>query len=181
MNKVHFFATSLLALALSQGALAGADTGLYLGGSVGSAQLEFDSFGTYIDDSDTGYKFIAGYNFGLVPMVDLAVEASYLDLGSQTGYFLGDPTVFTNTAQQLHLVGGLDLGPVGLFAKAGVTEWKTRFSNGFDSGKTTGSDPSYGIGAKFQVDSIQLRAEYERLKLDEADMDFYSIGATFTF
>ncbi|MDN3638293.1 porin family protein [Simiduia curdlanivorans] len=180
-SNISIFTATILTAVLSQSALAGSDSGFYLGGSVGSAQLSFDSFDDYIDDSDTGYKFFAGYNFGLLPMVDIALEGSYVDFGSQYGELFDDTTRFSNTAAQLHLVGGLDLGPVGLFAKAGLSDWETTFTNGDYRAKATGSDPAYGIGAKFQVASFQLRAEYERVKLDDADMDFYSIGAAYTF
>lgn len=180
MKKVSALAILMLA-AGSQMALAGSETGLYLGGSMGSAQLYFDSYNNYIDDSDTGYKYFVGYNFGLLPAVDLAVEASYVDFGNQYGDFLGEPTRFSNTALQAHLLGALNMGPVALFAKAGVTDWETKFTDGYHEGKTSGSDPAYGVGAKFQVGSIQLRTEYERIQLDEADMDFYSIGAAYTF
>lgn len=160
---------------------AGNDSGLYLGGSVGSAQLDYDSADAFIDDSDGGYKVFGGYNFGLVPAVDLGIEVSYTDFGDHQGETFAGDGRFSNTAWQGHLVGGLNLGPVGLFAKAGIANWETKFSNEVFSGRDDGSDPSYGIGAKFQIDALQLRAEYERLTLDDADLDFYSIGAALTF
>lgn len=181
MKKVTIFAVTVLATTLAQGAFAGGDSGFYAGGSVGSAQLSFDALDNYIDDSDTGYKVFGGYNFGILPMVDVAVEASYLDMGTQSGDFLGDKARFSNTALQAHVIGGLNFGPMGLFAKAGVSDWKTKFSYAGESDSVSGSDPAYGIGAKFQVDALQIRAEYEQIQLDDADLDFYSIGAAYSF
>ncbi|AFU98346.2 outer membrane beta-barrel protein [Simiduia agarivorans] len=174
-------ALALVAALMAAPVWAGNETGLYLGGSVGSAQLTYDSADAYIDDSDGGYKVFGGYNFGLVPAVDLGIEVSYTDFGDHHGNTFAGDGRFSNTAWQGHLVGGLNLGPVGLFAKAGVANWETRFSNDLFTGKDDGSDPSYGIGAKFQIDALQLRAEYERLTMDDADLDFYSIGAALTF
>lgn len=181
MKKATILATALIASSLAHGAFAGSESGFYVGGSVGSAKLSYSDADGKVNDSDTGYKVFGGYNFGLLPMVNLAIEGSYVDYGTLNGNILGEPIQFSNTALQAHLVGGLDLGPVGLFAKAGVSDWKTKFRSDFFSGSTSGSDPAYGIGAKFQLDAVQIRAEYERIKMDDADMDFYSLGAAYTF
>lgn len=181
MNRSSIFIAVTLTLSISHHALAGSDTGLYIGGAIGNAEVDFNSFDNIVDDNDTAYKVFGGYNFGLLPTVNFGVEASYADFGSLEGELLGAPARFDNTALQAHLVAGLDLGPVGVFAKAGVSHWTTRFQSIGFSDENSGSDPAYGIGAKLQVESFQLRAEYEQIKLDDADLDFYSIGASYTF
>ena len=52
------------------------------------------------------------------------------------------------------------MGPVGLFAKAGAMKWDLEGTGGFSD---SGTDPAYGIGAKFSLLSFQIRAEYEVL------------------
>lgn len=69
-------------------ALAGGKTGFYLGAGVGRMDVkdtvsDGDDFSAY----DAGYKIIAGYNFGKIPLLDLALEGSYVASG-----FLKTPT-----------------------------------------------------------------------------------------
>ncbi|AFU98343.1 porin family protein [Simiduia agarivorans] len=179
--KKTLLASTCLILGLAQPAFAGDETGFYLGGSVGSSQLSYKGDGSSIDDDDVGYKVFAGYNFGLIPLINLAVEGSYVDFGSQTGDILGDSYTLTSTGLQGHALAGVNLGPVGLFAKAGVMNWDSKLKGDAETTNESGSDPAYGVGAKFQLMSFQLRAEYERLQLDDADVDFFSVGAAYTF
>ncbi|UTA47668.1 porin family protein [Simiduia sp. 21SJ11W-1] len=181
MKTLFTAATTLVLCGLTQSALAASDAGLYLGGSIGNAQMDFDSFDNLVDDNDTGYKIFGGYNFGFLPGISLGIETGFTDFGSVEGELQGLPARFDNTAWQAHLVGGLDLGPLGIFAKAGVNHWQTKFQYGSFSDKNTGSDPAYGIGATLEVDALQLRAEYEQLDFEDAKMDFYSVGASFRF
>ena len=51
---------------------AGAETGVYLGASVGSADLDVLTDSIDFDDSDTGYKVFAGFNFGWIPLIDIS-------------------------------------------------------------------------------------------------------------
>ncbi|CAN0605037.1 unnamed protein product, partial [Ectocarpus sp. 12 AP-2014] len=88
MNPVIPLILAVPLLAVSGNALAGSDSGLYLGASIGEAQLDFDDdrpgandidVDIDFDDEDTAYKVFAGYNLGLIPLVDLAVEGAYVD------------------------------------------------------------------------------------------------------
>lgn len=180
MNKLLGTIAGLL-LSLTHPAFAGDETGFYLGGSVGSSQLSYKSSGNSIDDDDVGYKVFAGYNFGVIPLINLAIEGSYVDFGSQTGDLSGDSYTLTSTGLQGHALAGFNMGPLGVFAKAGVMNWDSKLKGAMDSTTESGSDPAYGVGAKFQLLSFQLRAEYERLQLDDVDVDFFSVGAAYTF
>ncbi|MBW0148016.1 outer membrane beta-barrel protein [Marinobacter arenosus] len=169
--------------AVSGTTLAGSDSGLYLGASVGQAQLDFDDELPDIgdvdfDDDDTGYKIFGGYNFGLIPLVDLAVEGAYVDFGK----FKGTLGPLSNADFEVDGwtgagLAGFKLGPVGIFGKAGFISW----DGDFDGGSDDGTDPLYGIGARFNLFSFQLRAEYERYDLDNFDIDYFSVGAAYTF
>ncbi|BFM11035.1 hypothetical protein R50072_11880 [Simiduia litorea] len=172
---------ALLTLSAAQAANAGSDSGFYLGGSVGSSVVDYQEDGIDLDDNDVGYKVFGGYNFGLVPLVDLAVEASYLDFGTQSGDFLGETITLSTTGLMASGLIGLNLGPVGLFAKAGVVNWDSELKASGGKASGDGSDPAYGIGAKFQLGSFQMRAEYELIDVDEVAIDFFSVGAAYTF
>ncbi len=172
---------------IAANANAGSDSGLYIGGSIGSADVDYSEsspdFGDVsFDSDDTGYKVFGGYNFGIVPFLNLAAELSYVDFGSQESLVAGvtgnrlDVNAFT-------LAGllGFDLGPVGVFAKAGFARWDADLKSGFGNGSESGSDPLYGLGAKIQLGSIAVRAEYEMYDLDNVEIDYFSLGASYTF
>lgn len=174
MKRATALALALAATTLSPMALAGSDSGLYAGGSFGTSEISEDDF-----DDATGYKIFGGYNFGMVPFVNLAAELSYLDFGSFDAE-VGSTTVDA-TALALSVLVGFDFGPVGVFGKAGYFSWDAEVDS--DQGNTSddGTDPAYGIGAKFQLGPFSLRAEYEVFDLDGTDIDFYSVGAAYTF
>ena len=72
---------SLSLLSFSGQVSAGKKSGIYIGGSVGQAGLDISSSGVNFDDDDLGFKIFAGYNFGLIPLIDIALEGSYVDFG----------------------------------------------------------------------------------------------------
>lgn len=181
MKQLTLAALLTLSLGATQAAYAGNDSGFYLGGSIGNSSADESSDGAALDDSDTGYKVFGGYNFGLVPLVDLALEASYLDFGTQTGDVIGEKFDVSSTGLMASALVGLNFGPFGMFAKAGVLDWESDVKVLGFGDTVSGTDPAYGVGAKFQLGSFQLRAEYEVLDLDGLDMDFYSVGAAYTF
>lgn len=177
MKRASVLALALAAAILSPAALAGGESGLYLGGSIGTTDVSDDDVD--LDDSDTGYKIFGGYNFGMVPLVNLAAELNYIDFGTFEGDF-ADLSLDVS-AWTLSALVGVDLGPVGLFAKAGYFAWDSDVDSNLGDLSDDGTDPAYGIGAKFQLGSIAVRAEYEVYDLDGTDLDFYSVGAAYTF
>jgi outer membrane immunogenic protein len=124
-----------------------------------------------------------GYNFGIIPLLDLGIEGSYVDFGTQDGKILNTTgNEIEATAWDAFGVVGLSLGPFGLFAKAGMAAWNVDIdTNNFGNASESGEDPVYGIGAKFQIASFAIRAEYELFAFDDVDMDFYSVGVAYTF
>ncbi|TFG81831.1 MAG: porin family protein [Chromatiales bacterium] len=183
MNSVQLIATStLLTAALASGpAFAGADSGFYLGAGVGQASvgdINIDGGeGFSFDGDDTGYKAIVGFNFGWIPLIDLAVEGSYVDFGK------ADDAGINVDADALAAFGvvGVNLGPIGIFGKVGAVNWDAKVSVEGVSADDDGTDPAYGIGARFQLGSFQIRAEYELFDIDAADVDFLSASLLYTF
>ncbi len=163
--RILFICLSSTLLATPMTALAGADSGFYIGAGVGDASLEAGPF----DESDSAYKIIAGYNIGFIPFVDFAIEGSYVDFGA--------PGDVEATGLDAFGLVGLNFGPVGIFAKAGAIKWDLDGTGVSESG----TDPAYGIGARFQLFAISIRAEYEVFEFDNVDADLLSVSATFTF
>lgn len=168
-------------------AVAGSESGFYLGGSLGTAQIDYaesdpDLGQVEFDDDASAYKLFAGYNIGLVPFLNLAVEAGYVDLGSYKGSIAA---VAGNEIEADGFTGfglvGLDMGPVGVFGKVGMLDWDGDVITPVGTFSDSGTDPAYGIGAKTQLGPFAVRMEYEKFELENFDIDCYTVGAAYTF
>ena len=185
MKKILLATSSLLFLSLSTPLWAGADTGFYLGGALGSADLDGNirdrKTDININDDDSGYKIFAGYNFGVVPMIDLAVEGSYVDFGEGASEIQGGNATVGVKGWDAFGLAGIKLGPIGVFAKAGVIAWDSESKIPTHTQDNSGSDPAYGAGVRFQLGSLALRAEYEVFDIEAAEVEYASVGAAWTF
>jgi len=185
MARVMISVLATVLVAFASVAQAGDDSGIYIGGSVGYASVDYSKNDGDInfDDDDTAYKVFVGYNFGIIPLIDLGVEGSYVDFGSQDGRLAGtNGNTIEVTGWDAFGVAGLTFGPFGIFAKAGMIAWNADLdTRSFGNSTDSGNDPAYGIGAKFQIASFAIRAEYEYFDLDNVDLDFISVGAAYTF
>lgn len=169
-------ATALCALPVS----AGSDSGFYIGGGIGRSSVELDAELADFDEDATGYKILAGYNFGLVPLVDLAVEADYRDFGSfETA---GGAVETDATAFNVYGLAGLNFGLIGVFAKLGYSDVEVDADLGDFSFSDSESANSWGLGAKIHLTSFAIRAEYETFDVDEVDdLSMLSVSGTITF
>jgi outer membrane immunogenic protein len=190
-TKVYLYALMALA-ALVMAGNAHAQSGPYIGGSVGSVTVAVDipdeDLGEVFefDESDFAWKAFGGYNFDL-GVVDLAIEGGYVDLGAPSADLLGSEVELDINGWDVFGVLGVDIGPVGVFAKAGMVSWDASASiDGFDAGSDDGSDPAYGIGARFALGNLEIRGEYEMIDIDPEDADsedvyMLSAGLVFNF
>jgi hypothetical protein len=176
------FAASLLALS----GTAMADSGFYVGGSVGNATLEAsfqDPIGggdVLFDENDFSWKAYGGYNFDL-PSINLGVEGGYRDLGGPSVTALADTYGFDITAWDAFGVASFDLGPVTVFGKLGIVSWDAEVTiSGVDAGSEDDQDTAYGVGASFNLGSFQLRAEYEMFDVSDVE-DLYMLSAGFVY
>ena len=112
----------------------------------------------------------------LFPLLIFAVEASYVDFGNPSTS-LGNVEV---TGLNAFGLAGLSFGPFGIFAKAGAISWDSDATFGGFSESDSGTDPAYGLGARFAFGSFAVRAEYEVYDLD-ADVDMVSVSGVYTF
>lgn len=184
--KKAILATTLLAATLGCGsAMAQEDnpTGFYVGGGFGRFNLDVDSVGDFgagvrsaAKDNSGTWKLFAGYRF----MPFLALEAAYVDLGNPGDNISSSGGNGRYRLQadgfQPSLIGSIPVGPVELFGKVGYyyydVDVRTNLNTG-GSGFVTGhsrNDFVYGggVGMTF-LDHLHVRAEYERLKLENYD------------
>ena len=186
MSKLISLGCAIVMLCASSVASAGSESGFYLGASVGNADSSAEYKNTAagdvsFDDADTGYKVFLGYNFGVVPFLNLAVEGSYVDFGTAKGTVAGSNAESKVNGVDAFGLVGFNLGPVALFAKAGAINWDSETTVLSSTVNRSGTDPAYGVGLQFQLGSVGLRAEYEVFDLDEVEIGFASIGMSYTF
>lgn len=172
--------------ALPQLALAGGDSGFYIGGGVGNSAIKVDrtieNVNYSYDGTDAGYKVILGYNFGLIPLIDLGVEGSYVSFGkiedtTSQGAVDAKATGFDGFG-----VGALTFGPFAVFGKMGMIRWSADTTVPGATVSDSGTDPAYGLGARFQLFSFSVRAEYELFDVEGLkDLSMFSVSALYTF
>lgn len=170
-------AAALVTLLFPAPLLAGTDSGLYAGFGLGRASVELDPVdGFGFDDEDAAWKLIGGYNFGWIPLVDLAAEASYVDFGTP------DDDGVEVDAKGVSVVGlaGVNFGLLGAFAKLGGIAWDADFDGPSGSSGDDGFDPAWGLGVRANLFSFQLRAEYEYFDIDASD-EVSLISASFIY
>ena len=170
-----------------------AESGFFVGGSVGQAGLELNDGAPVLpvvfDEDDLGYKLFAGYNWQFT-ILSLGVEAGYVNFG-QPGADLPGLGLLEVETTGLNAFGvlGVQLGPIGLFGKYGMMSWDAEATvDGLKDPDSSidGSEPMYGVGAKFGVGPVDLRLEYEAIDLNadgisESDLNMVSLGLTWTF
>jgi hypothetical protein len=180
MRKLTIPGCALVLLLVSSPAWAGGDSGPYLGASLGSAGLDVSAGGVDLDDA-TAFKIFGGYNFGIVPLVNLAIEGSYVNFGTAEGSSGASSAEASVSGLDAFGLVGVNMGPVSLFGKVGAIYWDSEFSAPSQTTDESGTDPAYGVGLQFQLLSIAIRAEYEIFALDDVDIGFLSAGVSYTF
>lgn len=182
--KLAVLAT-LASMAFGLACPAFAEGGVYVGGGVGEATLEDsaqNSGGVDFDESDTAWKAFVGYHIDAIPLIKLAAEIGYRDLGQPNGSFGGVPVEYSVKGLDYGVLGGVGLGPVDLMARVGGFQYDLEKNIGGTSREFDGTAPVYGIGAWFSIARIGVRAEYELIDIDELeDIEMISISAFFKF
>jgi hypothetical protein len=164
------------ALLLASTATPAADNGIYIGASLGDANVDIDQGIVQVDESDTGFKIIAGIR----PLDWFGIEANYVNFGEpEQGNFSTETDGITGFG-----VFFLPVGPVDVFAKGGVISYDTDIKRkGVGSFfRDDGTDFAYGVGVQFRLLSLGVRAEYEKFEIDNVkDANMLSLGVTYTF
>jgi hypothetical protein len=160
----------LLALALGAGA-AQADNGtLYVGAGIVRDNLQ-DIAATNSSLNSTNWKIWAGFR----PISLFAVEADYIDLGSQTINSFTNSTHVDYRAFAGYAVGFVPI-PVpylDIFGKVGLARWESSGSSSvlappggpFFSLSDNGTQFAWGVGGQVHVGNFGGRLEYENFNI----------------
>ena len=179
-------------LALANGAHA--DTGLYVGASVGQTTVKDseripNGTGGFqkldFDEDDTSYKLFAGYM--ILPFI--GIEGGYVNFGEPEKSFLNGSAKIEAQIDgwEAFAIGVLPLGPVDLFAKAGVLAYdsdvKLRASGTtLVSGSNSDESGAFGVGAAVGLGGLKIRAEYTYYDVQDVDdVYMFSAGVTYQF
>jgi hypothetical protein len=181
MRKLVTSVIGLAVLGCSVAAHA-ADNGIYLGAGVGRSTVEIDNIDSSLDfkGDDTGYKIIAGIR----PLDWLAIEANYVNFGEPDDSPGGVRLRTKGDGLGAYALGLFAVGPVDLFAKAGVVRWNAELKHP-QFGRLDdddGTDFAYGVGVQFRLLSLGVRGEYEVFDIDGMDKaNMFSISVMYTF
>lgn len=185
------------------GTACAADSGFYLGGSVGQSRFHVDSTGLTgsVDKRDTGWNLFGGYQINR----HFGVELGYVDLG-RTSFngtlataippFPAGTAVAAKTeatAWSLSLVVSAPFTQqFSGYAKLGANynDVETTATVGGASGSVSDHDTNYlfGLGLKYSfTPNAALRAGWERYRVGsdavggKGDVDLWSLGVQFSF
>ncbi len=159
----------VIALALGAGA-AHADNGsFYLGAGISKDKVsDIAHAGTNFADIDsTSWKVYAGFR----PMSVFAIEADYLDLGSETNTFVTTSNHSNANAFAGYAVGFLPipLPFLDVFGKAGLARWKLTGSSISalvpGSFSDNGTEFAWGVGTQAHLGNFGARLEYENFRI----------------
>jgi Outer membrane protein beta-barrel domain len=163
----------IAALALGAGVAHAHDGLFYLGAGISRNKVsEITNGGAAFGDLDkTSWKVLAGFR----PISLFAVEADYLDLGSQTNTFVGGANSHSDAkAFAGYAVGFLPI-PVpflDVYGKAGLARWKLDGASGsnlppgnFFAFSKQGTEFAWGLGAQAHIGNIGGRLEYENFNI----------------
>ncbi len=166
--------------------------GWFIGGSIGSAQVEAsinpgDLPGNIpsppkFDEDDFGWKVYGGYNWVLAKTFGFGIEGGYVNFGGPSSTVLDTRFKVEPTAIDVFATLGFDIGPVGIFGKLGYAWWDVDVNIGDLSENDDGNDPAYGIGARFNLWSLEIRGEYEIFDVSDVDdLTLWSLGVVWRF
>ncbi len=154
--------------------------GFYLGGGVGDFSAAVDEIDSLDDVDDVGIDFSDGDNAtkifgGWAFNRFFAVQGDFVDFGQSSG-FVSPSVSGTSDVQGFapSIVGTLPLGPIELFARAGVMFYEVDLNlSGGQLIDESGEDFVWSAGIGIDLfDRLNLRLEYEEIdieQLDEAD------------
>lgn len=163
--------------------------GFFIGASVGQGQVEASLEDPVIpdppkfDETDFAWKLYGGYNWVLAKTFGFGIEGGYVNFGSPSDDILSLlPVKIEPTALDLFATLGFDIGPVGIFGKVGYAWWDVDVDVAGETFSDDGNDPVYGVGARFNLWSLEIRGEYEIFDVSDVDdLTLWSVGVVWRF
>ncbi len=184
MNSKTLWLAGMATVALSAPALATADSGLFVGGSIGSTTIDDTFDGLDLDTDATAYRIVGGYQFGDL----LGIEVGYQDFGDiDETINVGPVSSRARISADGWTLGGTLGLPLGdnfsLIGRAGVFFWDADVRvDGFSIDTPGDENPYFGGGARLDVSpNLSLIGDWTRFELDDVDTDVISIGFQYRF
>jgi hypothetical protein len=148
--------------------------GLYLGAGLGDFSTDIDDISD-VDEADldfdadnNAHKLFAGWRFNRF----VALQVDWIDF-ERSRDARDQLNVFTTRSEGIapSVVGTLPLGPIELFARAGILWYDLEIDrNDTSLADNSDRDPIFGAGIGFTVARrVNLRAEYEVVEIDGLD------------
>ena len=184
MNRNKTAKLVLMATLASLPMTAVADSGFFIGGSIGAATLDEDFEGLGLDTDSTSFGFNAGWRFS-----DLfALEAGYHNFGKfeetlDVGGLLSDVTVEAD-GFTVGFAASIPLGgTTSLFGRAGAFFWDADTAiNDFNLARPEDNNLYYGAGADVTISArLSLIGDWTRYELEKTESDVISIGFRYRF
>jgi OOP family OmpA-OmpF porin len=143
---------------------------VYLGASLGSADLDADCGGVVsCDTKDSSWRVFAGYQFNR----HFAAELGYANLGEANFDFgPGDRITAEATAFDLSAVGMLPVGPVSIYGRLGLYRATVDIEDTlFGSSDNSNNGLLWGIGVQYDFTrNLAVRAEWQQYMDVEDDV-----------
>ncbi len=203
---MRIFSTSLIAACLlSAVSVSHASEGIYLGFNLGQASYDvtLNDFAVLNDgsltspslgDTDSSYRFTIGYQ--LLPYFSL--EGGYVDFGSFSATATSDGTGIYKTGifSTITSTDGFFIDVKGqipineqfsLYGTYGLLSWRSETvlspsTETLEPNEHDDNDSFFGIGGSFNIyDTLALNVDYTFYKLDELDVDVFSVGIQFGY
>lgn len=190
MSRINRMTLVSLAAASLVGAAAAAD--VHVGASIGRSDYRIDTTGAAsADTKDSAGKLFVGADL----TANLGVEATLFDLGRASGSVDVPGVGAVDASARVRGIGvagvlSAPVGPVALFAKAGVAHVRARLETSVSTG-LPGSEsswqPSVGFGLSYAIDrQLAVRGEWERVRArfpggEKDNVDLLSVGLSYRF
>lgn len=184
MKSRNKWIAGLAAMTMFATGTASADSGFFVGGSIGSSSIDEPFDGVVLDTDATAYRFVGGIQVSDT----LGLEVGYQDFGNL------DETIIIGPISSLALLAaeGWTLGgtlglpltdQLSLFGRAGMFFWDADvIVDGFAIDTPGDENPYYGAGLRLNVSpNLSLIGDWSRFELDEVDTNVVSIGLQYLF
>jgi OOP family OmpA-OmpF porin len=181
-QRLNFMALLLVLTAAPLEVHAG--DGFFVGGSIGSANLDDDFDGLEVDDDTTSFRIVAGWQVNRY----FALEAGYHDFGDFEQNFTIDgaqgKAKLSDDGFTLCAIGSYPVADrIDIFGRAGMFFWDGDAEiNNVSQATPEDTNPFFGAGLNYAISSqFLVSADWTRYELESANSDVYSIGFQFRF
>jgi len=184
-TRIRFVTLEFVLVLLLAGPAQAADSGFYLGAGAGQSQWKDNpsqTAGQEFSESSTAYRGFAGYRFGLIPLIDLAAELGYMNLGKADSTVGGTNTQYKAQGVDASLLVIFPITLFDLYGRLGAMSVKTDKTFNGATSSSSGTSEMYGLGVGFRLGKIGVRAEYDRVNVkDLKSLDVGMVSVYFQF